>query len=667
MRTAKLILHTFVAAAMVFSTLAIALLAVPSSAQAQVPTSIGYNGRLFNSSGTALTGTYYFWFDLESALTGGTTASSNIQGTNFLATPTSAITVTNGFFSLQIPLGTSLSDFSDNLFLELKVNSSDAVGTAETLSPRVEVTKTPYSIFTQAIENAATAPTDDAFDGRLFYDTAADKIRFYDGDSWNFVEAITDTATLTMDNSAATAVNIGTGAVAKTVTIGNGTGATSVVLNAGTGALDIGTNLFAHNVTIGNTTGGTAVQINTGTGGFGVDGPEFDITAGTGSIVINDSADAGSVTVEGTNLDINSLDFVGAGAITSAAATTLSLTSGTTAAVSVDSGSTGAVNLGTGASAKTITIGNAASTESEINALLVDINGGTGGITIDGGAASNFTTSVSTLTLSTSAGGTSSSVIVRSVDTSSDAIYLDADGATGAGVYIDAYDGTTNTTGAVTIDGSSVGINSFGSTGIGISAADSGPIAIATSGAALSITGGGTNGTVSISSTLQDVTIETVASSRTISIGASVTPTTRTINVGTGTGTDTINFGDTTGSDQYNITSGESTNDIVDVSFASLTTADAFDIDTAALTSGDVFDITPGAVRTGGAAIHITDDSLAAAVTGDLIQLDIAGTTDTNTIDVDVTGAVAISGNLIDLTYSGAAHTGNAIDLNMGT
>ncbi|MFA4845563.1 MAG: hypothetical protein WC654_03325 [Patescibacteria group bacterium] len=667
MRTAKLILHTFVAISMVFTTLAIALVAVPSTAQAQVPTSIGYNGRLFNASGTALSGTYYFWFDLENTLSGGTVVTGNIQATNFLATPTAAITVTNGFFSVQIPLGTSLSDFSDNLFLELKVHTADVVGSAETLSPRVEITKTPYAIFAQAIEAGATVPTDDTFDGRLFYDTAADKIRFYDGDTWNFVEGITDTATLTMDNAAATAVNIGTGAVAKTVTIGNGTGATSVVLNAGTGAINIGTNLFAHVITLGNATGVTAVQIDTGSGGFGVNGPEFDVTAGTGAIIINDGGDAGSVTVEGTGLDINSLDFVGAGAITSAAATALSLTSGTTGAVSVDSGSTGAVNLGTGASAKTITLGNAASTEAEVNALLIDINGGTGGVTIDGGAASNFTTSVGALVLSTTAGGTSSSVELRSLDTSSDSIFLDADGAAGSGIYLDA-NSATNTTGVITLDAAAVSINSAQSSGITISAADSGPISIATSGAALSITGGGSNGTVSISSTLQDVTIETVASSRTISIGASVTPTTRTINVGTGTGTDTINFGDTTGSDQYNITSGETTNDIVDVSFASLTTADAFDIDTAALTSGDVFDITPGAVRTGGAAIHITDDSLAAAVTGDLIQLDIAGTKDTNTLDVDISHAtIATTGNELDITYSGAAHAGNAIDLNMGT
>ena len=94
MRTAKLILHSMLLVATVFYTLATAMLAVPSIANAQTagaPATIGYNGRLFNASGTALTGTYYFWVDLEPALTGGTVLAENIQATNFLATPTSAI------------------------------------------------------------------------------------------------------------------------------------------------------------------------------------------------------------------------------------------------------------------------------------------------------------------------------------------------------------------------------------------------------------------------------------------------------------------------------------------------------------------------------------------------------------------------------------------------
>lgn len=56
-----------------------------------------------------------------------------------------------------------------------------------------------------------------------------------------------------------------------------------------------------------------------------IDFSEFDVAAATGAITINDDGDLGAITIEGTVLDINSLDFVGAGAITTAASTALTL------------------------------------------------------------------------------------------------------------------------------------------------------------------------------------------------------------------------------------------------------------------------------------------------------------------------------------------------------
>ncbi|MEK7619989.1 MAG: hypothetical protein AAB413_01990, partial [Patescibacteria group bacterium] len=690
MRTAKLILHSMVAAAVVFYTLATALLAVPLTANAQtagtdgVPGSIGYNGRLFNSSGTALSGTYYFWVNLKDHITTDGIADSPIQafadadGSGAANGTETAITVTNGYFTVEVPLGASVANFNENLWLELLVHSANVVGSAETLSPRVKVTKTPYAIVSQAIERLSADPT--GFEGRMYYDTDEDKLKYYNSTTaaWDTLEGYMNVATLTLDNSAATAVNIGTGAVAKTVTLGNVTTTTGLVLNAGTGDIalssqddiNIGTNAVAQDITVGNTTGTSSVQVNTGSGGFGVNAAEFDITAGTGAIVIDDSGNAGSITVEGSVLDINSLDFVGTAALTSAAGADFNVTAGTTGAVTIDSGSTGLVNLGTGAAAKTITIGNAVSTESEINALLVDINGGTGGVTIDGGAASNFTTSVGALVLSTTAGGTSSSLILRSVDTSDDAIYLDADGALGSGITLDAYDATTNTTGAILLNSAYVQIdtsnsNGLNSAGLDVNVGDSGTISMTTTSGAVSLTaGGGSN--VTLTSASGGVSFDTQTADQTIRLGTSDVD--RNINIGTTTGADTITLGDATGADTFNFLSGVSTSgDVVDVTFASLTTGDAFDIDTAALTTGDVFDITPGAVRTGGSALHITDTSLAAAVTGDLMQIDVTGTKDTNTLDIDVSGSTLATGNEIDITYSGAVHSGNAIDLNMGT
>jgi hypothetical protein len=58
-----------------------------------------------------------------------------------------------------------------------------------------------------------------------------------------------------------------------------------------------------------------------------IDFAEFDVAGGTGAVTINDDGDLGSLTVEGTVLDINSLDFAGAGTISSTGAT-LTLNSG---------------------------------------------------------------------------------------------------------------------------------------------------------------------------------------------------------------------------------------------------------------------------------------------------------------------------------------------------
>jgi hypothetical protein len=59
--------------------------------------------------------------------------------------------------------------------------------------------------------------------------------------------------------------------------------------------------------------------------GASIDFSEFDVSGTTGSITIDDDGDAGSITIEGTVLDINSLDFVGAGAFTSGAGTAITI------------------------------------------------------------------------------------------------------------------------------------------------------------------------------------------------------------------------------------------------------------------------------------------------------------------------------------------------------
>ncbi|MFH1253633.1 MAG: hypothetical protein V1664_04890, partial [Candidatus Uhrbacteria bacterium] len=65
-------------------------------------------------------------------------------------------------------------------------------------------------------------------------------------------------------------------------------------------------------------------------------GGEFLVNGNTGSITINDGSNAGQVSIEGTILDINSMDFVGAGVITTTGGLTLGDAGNTTAITSSD-------------------------------------------------------------------------------------------------------------------------------------------------------------------------------------------------------------------------------------------------------------------------------------------------------------------------------------------
>jgi hypothetical protein len=139
-------------------------------------------------------------------------------------------------------------------------------------------------------------------------------------------------------------------------------------------------------------------------------------------------------------------------------------------AVTIDS-SASTIAIGGNAIGQKISVGGdtGTRTEVELNAILVDINGGGSGVTIDGGAASNFTTSAGALTLEGKTGidikenGTA----VIAIDTNRDVLFSHTGGATGdPDVEFDGYvrfDGitevadtttsTTSATGALLVDG----------------------------------------------------------------------------------------------------------------------------------------------------------------------------------------------------------------------
>ncbi len=110
--------------------------------------------------------------------------------------------------------------------------------------------------------------------------------------------------TLALGNVTATTINLGSTAVTRAINVGTGGNADTILIGTGAGADVIG---------IGASTG----TLNLTSGAGVIDFNEFDVSGTTGSVTINDTGeDLGALTVEGTNLDINSLDFVGAGTIT---------------------------------------------------------------------------------------------------------------------------------------------------------------------------------------------------------------------------------------------------------------------------------------------------------------------------------------------------------------
>lgn len=89
------------------------------------------------------------------------------------------------------------------------------------------------------------------------------------------------------NNADAFSMNLGTGAAARTVTIGNQTGASSVKVDAGTGNIDIGVGAQARSINVG--TGAAAQTVSVGsTNGAS----SMTIDAGTGTINVGTSASA---------------------------------------------------------------------------------------------------------------------------------------------------------------------------------------------------------------------------------------------------------------------------------------------------------------------------------------------------------------------------------------
>jgi hypothetical protein len=250
-------------------------------------------------------------------------------------------------------------------------------------------------------------------------------------------------------------INVGTGAAARVITVGNNTGATQLVLEAGSGGLDIGTAASAQSITIGNNTGATAIVMEVGTGNFsldGVAGSTYAIGSATtsGTITIGGTAQTGALGlgvssgimttnlatgdgaktlniatgVSGNTVNLatginTSAQVVNVSSGASAANSTVNILSGIgtagTQTLNVLTGTrAGALNLATGAAAHVIAVGSASA-----GAVTVDT---AAGISLGAATASDFSVSgaLADLTIQSSAGR----VIVKGEEAAVSAVEL---------------------------------------------------------------------------------------------------------------------------------------------------------------------------------------------------------------------------------------------------
>ena len=183
--------------------------------------------------------------------------------------------------------------------------------------------------------------------------------------------------TLEIDTVGTDAINIGTENAAKTITIGNDA-STKVDVNALAIELDSAGSIVSHSTTTTQLTSITDMSLSSG-GTLAID------TVGTDPINIGTEAAAKTITIgndASTKVDINALaiELDSAGSIVSHSTTTTQLTSVTDMTLSsggtlaIDTVGTDPINIGTESAAKTITIGNDASTKVDINALAIELD-----------------------------------------------------------------------------------------------------------------------------------------------------------------------------------------------------------------------------------------------------------------------------------------------------
>ena len=147
---------------------------------------------------------------------------------------------------------------------------------------------------------AATAMTFTA-NAASIWSTSAGQLTVQSGSgtlSFGSTTALTSTGALNIDSGTVNALNIGAGANAKTVTLGNTTGGTTLNLNSGTGGINLGDTANTKTIDIGGVTNSGTDTINIATNGTLPDALNIGNNASGTRVIINGGP---STTTSGTN------------------------------------------------------------------------------------------------------------------------------------------------------------------------------------------------------------------------------------------------------------------------------------------------------------------------------------------------------------------------------
>ena len=421
---------------MVFYTLAIGILAKPFVANAAptigYPTSLGFQGRLKDDVGDVVADADY---DFRFRLYDNAAATTDYIYADDVA-------VVDGFFSLEIPLGTDIGDIAFNPELEVGTvlsagAGSSADGLYELFATRITIYKSPFSVFTQAIQNSAADPAS-AFEGEMYYDTDDDTLKYYDGASFVTLGA---SGIETLDD----AYN-NFGADAQVITVDDAvTGLEFDVAAAGDMVVDLSStgDFIVQNA-------GVAFATFTDEGGITFGGPTLLTLATTGGNVVLDAQGAATNVVISAGVanpdageDENDVAIEAVDDILAISLDDIILTAGN------------ALNLGT-------SFGNINLTSANINfypstSLLVNT---TGTIEMDADGTSHFATSVGDLSFESETG----SVGIYASEAVADAILLSS---SAGGIDI-------NSTGDITLDstGGAISIDAAGASNLSTSLGD---------------------------------------------------------------------------------------------------------------------------------------------------------------------------------------------------